>query len=87
MKLNLESTSTISVEDFINGYLQFEEDVRKNAEMFNIKLAKEKEIYAKLAEECKKYKLEKLNSEGLCQDAKVYGEITEIDIKKKTGRN
>ena len=83
MKLNLESTSTISVEDFINGYLQFEEDVRKNAEMFNIKLAKEKEIYAKLAEECKKYKLEKLNSEGLCQDAKVYGEITEIDIKKK----
>ena len=83
MKLNFGSISTISVEDFINGYLQFEEDVRKNAEMFNIKLAKEKEVYAKLAEECEKYKSEKLNSEGLCKDAKVYGEITEIDIKKK----
>ena len=81
--LNLDTMSTISVEDFINGYLQFEEDIRKNAEYFNIKLTKEQEIYLKLAEECKKYKEEKLNSEGLCENAKVYGEITEIDIKRK----
>ena len=81
--LNLDSMSTISVEDFINGYLQFEEDIRKNAEYFNVKLTKEQEIYAKLAEECKKYKEEKLNEEGLCENAKIYGEITEIDIKRK----
>ena len=75
--------STMFVEDFINGYLQFEEDIRRNAEIFNLKLYQEKEIYAKLSEQCRRYKEEKLNAEGLCENAKVYGEITDIDIKKK----
>lgn len=80
--LSLESMNTLSVEEFINGFLQFEEELRKNAELFAVKFAKEEEIYAKVAEECRKYK-EKLNEEGLSEDAKVYGEITEIDIKRK----
>ena len=81
--LNLDHMSTMFVEDFINGYLQFEEDIRRNAEIFNLKLYQEKEIYAKLSEQCRRYKEEKLNAEGLCENAKVYGEITDIDIKKK----
>ena len=81
--LNLDPMSTIFVEDFINGYLQFEDDIRKNAESFNIKLNQEQEIYANLAEQCRRYKTEKLNNEGMCENAKVYGEITDIDIKKK----
>ena len=81
--LNLDPMSTIFVEDFINGYLQFEDDIRKNAESFNIKLNQEQEIYANLAEQCRRYKTEKLNDEGMCENAKVYGEITDIDIKKK----
>ena len=81
--LSLDSMSTLSVSEFINGFLQFEEEIRKNAELFSIKLAKEEEIYAQLSEEFRKYKEEKLNAEGLCEDAKVYGEITEIDIKRK----
>ena len=81
--LNLDHMSTMSVEDFINGYLQFEEDLRRNAEIFNIKLNQEQEIYANLVEQCRRYKSEKLNSEGLCEEAKVYGEITDIDIKRK----
>ena len=81
--LNLDNMSTMFVEDFINGYLQFEEDIRRNAEIFNLKLYQEKEIYAKLSEQCRRYKEEKLNAEGLCENAKVYGEITDIDIKKK----
>ena len=81
--LNLDHMSTMSVEDFINGYLQFEDDLRRNAEIFNIKLNQEQEIYANLVEQCRRYKSEKLNSEGLCENAKVYGEITDIDIKKK----
>ena len=81
--LNLDHMSTMSVEDFINGYLQFEEDLRRNAEIFNIKLNQEQEIYANLVEQCRKYKSEKLNSEGLCENAKVYGEITDIDIRRK----
>ena len=75
--------STLSVEEFINGFLQFEEEIRKNAEIFNIKFAKEEEIYSQLSEECRRYKEEKLNAEGLCENSKVSGEITEIDIKRK----
>ena len=81
--LSLDHMSTLSVEEFINGYLQFEEDIKRNAELFNIKLNQEQEIYANLEEQCRRYKSEKLNSEGLCENAKVYGEITDIDIKKK----
>ena len=81
--LNLDSTSTMSVEDFINGYLQFEDDLRRNAEIFHIKLKREQEIYDNLVEQCRRYKSEKLNAEGLCENAKVYGEITDIDIKRK----
>ena len=44
---------------------------------------REQEIYANLVEQCRRYKSEKLNSEGLCENAKVYGEITDIDIKRK----
>ena len=75
--------STMLVEDFINEYIKFEEDIRRNAEIFNAKLIQEQEIYSKLAEQCRKYKSEQLNEEGLCEDAKVYGEITDINIKKK----
>ena len=81
--LSLDNTSTISVEDFINGFLQFEEDIRRNAEMINMKLNQEEEIYANLSEQCRRYKTEKLNEEGLCENAKVYGEITDIDIKRR----
>jgi len=81
--LSLDHMSTLSVEEFINGYLQFEEDIKRNAELFNMKLSQEQEIYENLEEQCRRYKSEKLNSEGLCENAKVYGEITDIDIKKK----
>ena len=81
--LNLDHMSTITIEDFINGFIQFEEDIRRNAEIFNINLNKEQEIYNSLVEQCRRYKMEKLNEEGMCENAKVYGEITDIDIKKK----
>ena len=81
--INLDSSNTLSVEEFINGFLQFEEEIRKNAEIFTVKFAKEEEIYKQLSEEFRKYKEEKLNAEGLCEEAKVSGQITEIDIKRK----
>ena len=81
--LNLDQMSTITVEDFINGFLQFEEDIRRNAELYIMKLNHEQEIYDKLCEQCRIYKMEKLNSEGMCEDAKVFGEITDINVKKK----
>ena len=81
--LNLDSMSTMPIEDFIYGFLQFEEDIQKNAESFNIKLAQEQEIYNKIVKQCRDYQSEKLNAEGFCENAKIYGEITDIDIKQK----
>ena len=79
----LDKISTMTIEEFVSGYIQFEEDMKRNAELFNIKLSQEKEIYANLVKECLKYKTEKLNEEGMCENAKVSGEITDIDIKRK----
>ena len=81
--LNLDKASTLSVEEFIQGFLQFEEDIRKNADLFKIKLAQEQEIYDKILNQCRLYKSEKLNSEGFCENAKISGEITDVDIKRK----
>jgi len=81
--LNLDEISTISIEDFINGFLSFEEEVQKNAEFYNFKLAQEQEIYDKILKQCRVYQSEQLNSEGFCQNAKIYGEFSDIDIKRK----
>ena len=74
--LSLDKESTISIEDFISGFLQFEEDIKNNYEDLKQKLNEEKKNYNKLIEEMKE-KSEK------CEDAKVFGEITDIDIKRK----
>ena len=81
--LSLDHMSTMLVEDFINGFLQFEEDIRRNTELYHIKLNQEQEIYNRLVEQCRIYREEKLNDEGLCENAKIFGEITDIDVKKK----
>jgi len=72
----LDKEESISIEDFISGFLQFEEDIKNNYEDLKQKLTVEKEEYNKLIEEMKQ------NSEK-CQDAKVFGEITDIDIRRK----
>ena len=81
--LELNEKSTITIEEFIIGFLEFEEEIQKNAELFKIKLAQEQEIYDKIVKQYKIYQSEKLNAEGFCNNAKIYGEITDIDIKKK----
>ena len=81
--LSLDQSSSISIEEFISGFLEFEEDLKKNAELFNIKFAQEQEIYSNILKQCRAYQSEKLNAEGLCENAKVYGEITDVDIKRK----
>ena len=81
--LSLENNSSISVEEFINGFLQFDEDLRKNADFLRAKLNQEQEKYSNLVEQCKLYKSEKLNLKGMSENAKVYGEITDINVKRK----
>ena len=81
--LNLDEMSTLSIDEFINGFLSFEEEIQKNSELFNFKLAQEQEIYDKILKQCSAYQSEKLNAEGFCENAKIYGEISDIDIKRK----
>ena len=81
--MSLDSSNEINIEDFISGYLQFEEDIKNNIEELNIKLNEKQKIYDELVENYKRYKEEKLNSEGLSEDSKIYGEITEVDIQRK----
>ena len=81
--LNITQMSKVTVQEFVNGFLQFEEEVKNNANIFEHKLAQEREIFFKLDEQCKKYKNEQLNSEGLCENSLISCEITDIDIKQK----
>ena len=60
--LSLDTSNEINIEDFIGGYLQFEEDIKNNLEELNIKLKEKQKIYDELVEDYKKYKEEKLNS-------------------------
>lgn len=81
--LNLSESSTISIEEFINGYLQFEEEIKKDAEQINTQYTQEKEVYDNIMEQCQKYESEPLNDEGFSEDAKLCGEIVDINLKSE----
>ena len=81
--LNINDMSPISIEEFVEGFLIFEEEVARNAESFRVKFLKEQEIYNKILKQCEIYRRENLNAEGFCKNAKISGEITDINIKKK----
>ena len=81
--ISLDNKSTLSIQEFVEGFLIFEEQVARNAESFRIKFLKEQEIYNKILKQCELYRAQNLNAEGFCKNAKISGEITDIDIKKK----
>ena len=81
--ISLDNKSTLSIQEFVEGFLIFEEQVARNAESFRIKFLKEQEIYNKILKQCELYRTQNLNAEGFCKNAKISGEITDIDIKKK----
>ena len=81
--LNIDNRSVIPIQEFVEGFLLFEEEVARNAESFRIKFLKEQEIYNKILKQCELYKAQNLNAEGFCKNAKISGEITDINIKKK----
>ena len=81
--LKFNENITITIKDFIKGFILYEKQIKRNIEINKIKLNKEQDIYNEILKECIKYKNEKLNEEGFSENAKIYGEITDIDIKKK----
>ena len=83
--LGLDNYNTITVEEFINYYMQFDSDLEKGKEEFNNKLLTRQNSLNNLEEQCNKYKDEQLDSEGLCENAKLTVEINDIDIKIDLG--
>ena len=81
--LSLNENDTIPVSEFIQGFLLFEEDIKRSFQSTRIKLAKEKQIYNKILRQCIIHKSEQLNEEGFAENAKIYGEIKDIDIRQK----
>ena len=81
--LNIDERSTVPVNKFVEDFIIFEGEILRNADSFRKQFAKEQEIYNKILKQCDLYKSEKLNAEGFCKNAKIYGKITDINIQKK----
>jgi hypothetical protein len=53
--LNFNENSTISIPEFIQGFLAFENSIKRNEETSRIKLAREREIYNNILKQCIAY--------------------------------
>ena len=83
-QLNLdENNKTITLEYFVKYFLQFETDLNSQRDHFTEQYNKTKEEYNKINDECKKYKNEKINEEGFCDNAKITIIIENTDLKNK----
>jgi len=80
--LGLDESKKITVEDFISYYIQFEEDLEQNNIELKSKITTEQNNLNIYQEESHKYKDEKTNEEGFCENAKLNIEISDIEIKK-----
>ena len=80
--LNVDNTNKILVEEFIKGYLQFENDLQKQQQEFINKLQSEQINFNNFDEQCRLYRNEKLSSEGFSDNAKISIEITNLEIKR-----
>ena len=74
---------TITLEYFVKYFLQFETDLNSQRDHFTEQYNKTKEEYNKINDECQKYKNEKINEEGFCDNAKISIIIENIDLKNK----
>lgn len=79
--LNLDETTTISVEEFVYGYLQLEEEMKRNVELIHSQYLEQEKIYNNILDLCQKYESEKYNEQGFCEEGKFYGDIIDIQIK------
>ena len=78
-----DENPTIVASEFLKGFVQLESDISNELNKFNDQYQKGKEEYKRLDNECRKYQQEKVNKEGLCENAKVTVIIEDVDIKSK----
>ena len=81
--LDFDQNGTISVEEFIKGYVSFEVDLRETQLKYQTQLNEEKRNLQRNQEQCRKYQQEQLNNEGFCENAKITVTINEVNMHTK----
>ena len=81
--LDLNENNSISIEEFIRGYIQFELDLKKTQNDLNNTYLNEKKNFDDLSEQMKKYQTEQLNSEGFCENASITVIIDDVNFQTK----
>jgi hypothetical protein len=80
--LDLDRSGSISVEEFIKSYLSIEDEIKSTVKEFQAKYMKEKDNNIKLKKLVMENQNEKINEEGIGQNAKITIEITEVEFLK-----
>jgi hypothetical protein len=81
--LDISEKKIISIEQFINGFLEFEKEINNNYETLKSEYLHKNDQYQNLISQCKRYQNEVLNNEGFSEDGKLFGKIIDINLKKK----
>ena len=81
--LGLDEYSTMSIELAISGIIQFHDELKIYHDDITKQYNEEIKLIENIKEEAKIYENEKLNEEGFSENAKLYGEILDINIINK----
>ena len=81
--LDIDEKKIISIEQFINGFFEFEKEINNNYESLKSEYLHQNDKYLNLITQCKRYQNEVLNNEGFSEDGKLFGKIIDINLKKK----
>ena len=84
--ININPSKIISIEEFIQKFLKFDEYIRKETKKMFPQYMNKKEKYKNILDNCEKYKFEKTNEEGFSDNAKLIGEIKDINLLAKISR-
>ena len=75
--LNLTEYGTVTISQFISGFIKMDEEFRKLREELNEEYLNKKKEYENILDMCKRYQSEKLNEEGFSENGRLSGDIIE----------
>ena len=82
-QFNFSQNSAISVQEFIQAYVQYDTNIQANAEQLSSEIRKEQNEHERIKASYDDYKSAQLNSEGIAGDARITVTITEVNLQKK----
>lgn len=75
--LNLTEYETVTISQFVSGFLKMDEEIRKSRDELNEEYSNKKKNFENILDMCKRYQSEKLNEEGFSENARLSGDIIE----------